>query len=534
MLVRLFSHKSAMVATSEQEARGAAERLLKNRPGWRRQLVNHPDSLRDVERAIDREARIGGGRFLAALLQEVSEDPAWPEQVRRRRREAAGPTKAPRAGRSRFRLLCGIVLYVTTLYCPPKASCGAGSGRRDEERDERRAGVFPELAALGISLGGTPAMTETVARTAAVHPSMDVARRELAQQGTRLDQKTVRRIAVQFGEQILALRRRELMAFREGRLPAGDELAGRRVAVQIDGGRLRTRRNKPSRKKRNTGARPKFDTPWREPKALVIFVFDERGQMVGQQRHPLIDGTLRGPNHTAELVAYHLHRLGAAEAERVVFLADGARWIWDRIDWIIKRSGIPAERTEQVLDFCHAAHHISLALEALGYTGPQRTTEYRRLRKQLKAGRWEAVTGALIDLACDAPTDSDVWTEIDYLLLHGQAGRLDYSRFRRAGLPRGSGAIESAIRRVINLRLKSNGMFWREEHAEALFAVRALWLSGRWTETLTRVRRSMATDRRRRWTWEAADLSQELNAAGRTDSDSQQNPRSHHVTNTAA
>ncbi len=249
--------------------------------------------------------------------------------------------------------------------------------------------------------------------------------------------------------------------------------------------------------------------------------------MVSRHRQPLIDGTLLGPDHTAELVAYHLHRLGAARAERVVFIADGARWIWDRIDWIVKRAGIDTGRVQQVLDFCHAAHHISLALEALGYAGDERKTEYRRLRKQLKAGRWEAVTADLIALAFDAPDESDVWTEIDYLLNHGNAGRLAYARFRREGLPRGSGAIESTIRRVINLRLKSNGMFWLQENAEAIFAVRALWLSERWNETLVRVRSSMSTDRRRNWKWEAPGVLQELNTASESTVDSQEHQRSH-------
>ena len=89
---------------------------------------------------------------------------------------------------------------------------------------------------------------------------------------------------------------------------------------------------------------------------------------------------------------------------------------------------------------------------ALGDAGPERKSEYYRLRKQLKAGRWRVVVSELIVLAFEAPDQSDVWTEIDYLLNHGQAGRLAYSRFRREGLPCGSGAIESTIRRVINLR----------------------------------------------------------------------------------
>ena len=75
-----------------------------------------------------------------------------------------------------------------------------------------------------------------------------------------------------------------------------------------------------------------------------------------------------------------------------------------------------------------------------------------------------------------------MWTEIRYLRQHGEAGHLQYRTFRRRGPPCGSGAIESTIRRVINLRLKSNGMYWLSENAEAVFALRASLLSDRWEE----------------------------------------------------
>ena len=56
----------------------------------------------------------------------------------------------------------------------------------------------------------------------------------------------------------------------------------------------------------------------------------------------------------------------------------------------------------------------------------------------------------------DQPDDSPVWREIRYLTKHSEAGRLRYDCFRYRGVPLGSGAIESTIRRVINLRLKGN------------------------------------------------------------------------------
>ena len=148
--------------------------------------------------------------------------------------------------------------------------------------------------------------------------------------------------------------------------------------------------------------------------------------MTKKHQQPLIDGTLLGPDHLAELVAYHLHRLGAAQAELVVFASDGARWIWDRLDWIEQRAGLDPSRTVCVLDFCHAAHHISLALESLGWDEKRRRETYGRLRKLLKASRWEAVVDELIKWAHSQPKNRDIWTEIRYLNSHGQEGHLNY------------------------------------------------------------------------------------------------------------
>lgn len=292
------------------------------------------------------------------------------------------------------------------------------------------------------------------------------------------------------------------------------------------------RHNKKQPGKQKKGQRTKFKTPWREPKLLTIFAFDEKGKMVRKHRQPLIDGTLLGPDHLAELVAYHLHRLGVAEAEVVVFAADGAPWIWERINWIVRRAGLDPEKVVEVLDFCHASHHLSVALKALGLKGKARKKRYRELRGWLKEGRHAEIVSELRRLAEEkenkpaktepvktepaktepAKKQGKVWTEIRYLEKHGSAGRLDYASFRQRGLPLGSGAIESTIRRVINLRLKSNATFWLEQNAEAMFVLRGLLLSDRWDETLSRVRAAMATDRNLEWHWEAAEIPKDLNA----------------------
>ena len=111
------------------------------------------------------------------------------------------------------------------------------------------------------------------------------------------------------------------------------------------------------------------------------------------------------------------------------------------------------------------------------------------------------------------PVDAEVWTEIAYLGRHGEDGHLDYATYRRRRLPLGSGAIESAIRRVINLRLKGNSIFWEEENAEGMLQVRGLVLSGRWSATFAKITASLASDRRLDWEWKSPDMPAELKAA---------------------
>jgi hypothetical protein len=509
MEVRLESSEGPQVASPSQTVDHFAKQTRLRQARWAQRLADNPDAFADIEQEIDQHYRQGAGQLVAALLSKVTSQPAMSEQAGRIQREAALPLRAPQPRPLQVRLLCGLLLFLSTSYCPPRRG-----KRSSSPSQEQQAGLYPELAALGFGKGCSPALQYTVARIVALSPSIAVACRELARQGIRLNQKAVRRMAEQLGMQMLALRQREVLAWRAGKLPAGSEFAGRRVAVQIDGGRVRIRENKKLRKKRQRrkGEREKFDTPWREPKVLTIFEIDEQGKMTKKHRQPLIDGTLLGPDHLAELVVYHLHRLGVNQAERVVFISDGARWIWDRLDWIERRAGLDPSRTVHVLDFCHAAHHVSLALQALGLNEARRREIYARWRTLLKNSRWEEVVDQLIEWGRSWPRDSEVWTEIRYLNSHGQEGHLNYVTFRRRGIPCGSGAIESAIRRVINQRLKSNAIYWRQENAEAMLAVRATLLCDRWEETLMRVRHTMARDRRLGWQWDAPSTCCDLNA----------------------
>ena len=457
-------------SAEEMVGRFQAE-LMTAVPGWRERLRQQPEQLEVLEREVHAAFSRGADLVLVGLLAVVMKDAGFDQACVQTRGAFAYPLERGRLRARRVRLLGGLVLWITSWYCVP-------CRRSSAVPVEAVPGVYVELAQFGFGSGCTPGLESKVARQAALCPSF-----QLAQQ----------------------------------------ELAGKRVSVQIDGGRTRLRgvlravrpereavdadglppADAPGRSRKRP--RQTFDPDWREPKLLTIFVHDERGRMV-KHSQAVIDGTFLGPEAIAEVVAMHLHRLGAAEAVSLTFVAVGGAWIWERIAAIIRVAKLQAVPKHEVLDCCHAAHHIALALAALGLKEKERLPLYREHRTLLRNGQWRRVVEELTSLAHGEPADATVWTEIGYLHKHGTAGRLAYPHFRALGLPLGSGAIESSIRRVVNLRLKGNAIYWREDNAEALLQIRAQVLTNRWDDQLAALHELHRHDARTDWRWTPQDM----------------------------
>lgn len=373
--------------------------------------------------------------------------------------------------------------------------------------------MYPELAVLGIHEGKSAALVDVVARQSALLPSFEHAQRELQSHGLNLPLKEVHRIASHLGAQVLTCRKRDLLDYRNGQMPVGQELAGKRVACCIDAGKSRLRRvtRKQKGQGKNKKQRRRYRTEWRDIKLLILYEIDAKGAKVRTSR-PWLDGTFGGPDEVMELLAMHLHRLGAREAEAVVFLADGAPWIWERVEWVAQRVGLRRERWQFVLDFWHAAQHVGLALGHVPLADKERQRLYRKLRKWLKGGKAWEMTQELRRLGEAHGVLESMAEDLGYLEKHEDHCHMDYARFQRRGLPIGSGAVESAIRRVINLRIKGPGVLWHEENAEGMVLLRAAALSGRWEEQMTKVRESLSRDRRIDVKWTSPDMRAELKA----------------------
>src|SRR5215470_17178117 len=101
--------------------------------------------------------------------------------------------------------------------------------RRAGKRD---AGVYAGLVLLGIYDRCTPALASEVSLLAAMLGSLAEAQDVLAARGVELDTKTVRLIAYRYAARARLAQQIERTAF-------ADTVAGRRVVISTDGGRLR-------------------------------------------------------------------------------------------------------------------------------------------------------------------------------------------------------------------------------------------------------------------------------------------------------
>ena len=210
---------------------------------------------------------------------------------------------------------------MTPCASPPFLSWATSSwyGRCDSPDGERFASVAMLL--LGFCEGCTPALASEVAQLAAALNSFDDAQARLLAMGVTMSIKKISQIAYAFSERARA--QQQISGFG---IPG--TLKGRRVVISTDGGRLRIRSNK--RGKKTAKGRSRYHTHWREPKLLVIYVVDEDGKM-SSEFTPVLDGTLKGPDAVFALIASYLKELEITSADRVLFIADGAKWIWCRV-----------------------------------------------------------------------------------------------------------------------------------------------------------------------------------------------------------
>lgn len=250
----------------------------------------------------------------------------------------------------------------------------------------------------------------------------------------------------------------------------------------MDGGRTRLRRDKRGRRRQATG-RHGFHGDWREPLLLTIYAVDEQGRKLNTREMPITnDGTFGHYEALLNLLEMHLVKLGIAHCRSVLFIADGARWMWKHIPSLLQRLGVAPAKISQLIDFYHAVEHLQAFAQQAFDDLSDSTQWVNKSRSLLKRGRFNALLARMSALIQSAKPKQrpEMNKALEYFSL--QPERFGYKRIADMKLPIGSGSIESLVRQVVNLRLKGNGKFWLEAHAEIMLHGRCHWAAGTWQQ----------------------------------------------------
>jgi hypothetical protein len=168
----------------------------------------------------------------------------------------------------------------------------------------------------------------------------------------------------------------------------------------------------------------------------------------------------------------------------VEFIADGAEWMWHRVERLRRLAEIQASKLVEVLDFYHASQYLSETI-ATCRTMPkaQRQALYKRLRHALRHQTdGVAVVQEALRAVATPHRSKTIPRALGYVETH--AHRMRYVTLEMRQLPIGSGQVESAIRRVVNLRFKAPGSFWMETTVSGLMHLRAAFKARRWDEIM--------------------------------------------------
>jgi hypothetical protein len=167
-----------------------------------------------------------------------------------------------------------------------------------------------------------------------------------------------------------------------------------------------------------------------------------------------------------------LERHLSAIPSRKVFVADGAKWIWN---WV--EDNYPG--AVQILDYYHAVEKIEDVARLHYSDEDQRNTWLHEQKKYLLDDKVSTVIQNLKNIKPNNTEASQAReTAIHYYLEHED--RMLYKTFRSRGLLIGSGPIEAAHRSVVHQRLKLSGQRWSIKGAQAIANLRCYHQSGAW------------------------------------------------------
>jgi len=182
--------------------------------------------------------------------------------------------------------------------------------------------------------------------------------------------------------------------------------------------------------------------------------------------------TMERAEKFGELMYLEAVRRGVRRADKVVFVADGAVWIWNLVSHHFPDA-------VEIVDWYHATEHLWEVANAWYGKGSKKAKDWI---KRNKARLMEDGVDRVISSIKQWKPKTEEHIKIKRENLHyftTNANRMLYATFKINGFYIGSGSVESACKQYGQGRLKGPGMRWKKPGIEAIAHLRSAALNKR-------------------------------------------------------
>jgi hypothetical protein len=336
-------------------------------------------------------------------------------------------------------------------------------------------GRLPLDEALGLIDGSSPGLVRLASRAAA-RSGYEAASQDLAElAGVQIDGRQIQRIVQHSGPRI----GQQLLAG-----PCVIEKPVPIMYVEVDGTGVPMM---PEELVDRKGKQPDGSAKTREVKLGCVFTqstTDAAGLPLRDNQSTTYAGSFEPAEAFGLKIRNEAQRRAIGLARIVVFLGDGAAWVWE-----LARLNFPGAIC--ILDFYHALEHLNDLCKLL-YAGREQWV--RRMQAQwydqMENNQIEEVIGSarrrLSEL--DPARHEEIEKQIAYF--ENNRERMLYKTYRQQGFFYGSGVVEAGCKTVIGQRLKQSGMLWGLPGAQSVLELRCALLGNRWDECWNRIHNS--------------------------------------------
>ncbi|MEI8204755.1 MAG: UPF0236 family protein [Bacteroidota bacterium] len=212
------------------------------------------------------------------------------------------------------------------------------------------------------------------------------------------------------------------------------------------------------------------DESWKEVKLCRMFRESDRVENISKNRNYIIQSIYVA--HLGQHDAFFEKVIDILPTQTpVVFICDGARWIWNWIDEHYPNS-------TQILDLYHCKQHLYAFALKYHSNDPKLSKKWvDTCIETLMEKKVDRLLTKLKQLQCKN-RELEKEKEKLYNYLKNNEKRINYGLYKEQNLLFGSGAIESANRDIIQKRMKLSGQRWTLSGAQQMLNLRVCYKSG--------------------------------------------------------